>query len=85
MEESMNIMREEVKDIKRIDLMCRHIISEMKNMERINHRLDPPQKKRSVNLKRQKIPKMKHTEKKIFEKMNNASVTCEAPSSNLTV
>lgn len=46
MEESMNIMREEVRDIKRIDLMCRDIISEMKNMERINHRLDPPQKKK---------------------------------------
>lgn len=51
MEESMNIMREEVRDIKRIDLMCRDIISEMKNMERINHRLDPPQKKKISELK----------------------------------
>ena len=36
-----NIMRDEVKDTKGFDLMCRAIISEMKNMERIIHRLDP--------------------------------------------
>ena len=35
-------MREEVKDTKGFGLMCRAIISEMKNMERILHRLDPP-------------------------------------------
>ena len=39
-----SIMREEVKGTRGFDLMYRAIISEMKNMERIIHRSDPPEK-----------------------------------------
>lgn len=37
-------MREDVKDTRGFDLMYRAIIPEMKNMERIIHRSDPPEK-----------------------------------------